>query len=100
MIPWKDVRWPRQVELQWIDLPKQAAAGESIMVSVENRRGPLPANLVLHVRESDHSTESPGHAPSHNPLYILCLLRRCPGNSGVMIKRCLGSVSTYCSLAG
>src|SRR5207248_1941411 len=54
-MPWRDLAWPRQHELAFLQPPERLAKGDDLELTLMDRRGPLPEDTELLVR---HETPS------------------------------------------
>ena len=69
--PWAEHDWPRQNELEFIDLPERIARGEDLQLTVRDANGKLPRHVdlwILPAGEPESAAERRGMRPAEESM--------------------------------
>lgn len=64
LAPWSGVRWPRNDQLHFVDLPTAVGFDTILQVEVADRRPPLPNDIVIELRQGLESDSVPVSIPT------------------------------------
>ncbi len=64
LAPWSGVRWPRNDQLYFVDLPSAVGFDTILQVEVADRRSPLPNDVVIELRQGLAGDSAPVSIPA------------------------------------